>query len=710
VRIQSLKAKFYIGLLLLLSIIGTGAYIGYRNLKEMNGFLQLMYNEKYANSMLAANLKSRINEVRAVLVAMTGETDKIKIDRYHETIKEISSLIDRDFLEWISQDSGAEIIATVSELKSAWEAFRNTRDTQIIPFIYEGRMQEAKELALGIQAERYKKMVTLSTELIKVQEAGAKGLLETARRDFRRLVITSTALALFTVIGYLAVSWYFMRTDFMAPLSRLADYARLIAEGDISKETGITVKNEIGDLTNAMNDAVKGLRGIILKTKGLSANVAAAVKKIEESAHSTRAGSEQQSQTMRDISLSAERLNNMATNAAEDMDHLFRMSEGTSSSLLEMAASIEEVDGNVGDLTVTVGDVSTSIEEIANLLKEVASGVDNISKGADETASSLIEIDASAMEIERNTKESAELSHEVAKEGERGVKAMELTHNGMEKVKESMSALAVVIDELGRRSKEIGKILNVIDDVAVETNLLALNAAILAAQAGEHGKSFGVVADEIRELSERTAVSTNEITSIVSGIQGQIERAVVSAEEGMSKVMEGEKLSTETIGILMVIMERFKTFQDMSLKIAKATKEQASGSKRVTQNLEAITHTIHQMARATQEQYQGSTHIVKSVEKMRNLVSHIKKATAEQAKGSKVIASNTEDVMKFAKELDALSSDLGNEEQKIANAVEMTAAIAKAGFENATNLDEVVGLLKNEIDALKRGLDSFRLV
>ena len=709
-RIQSLRAKFYIGFLLLLSIIGAGTYIGYRNLKEMNGFLQLMYNEKYANSMLAANLKARINEVRAVLVAMTGETDKIKIDRYHETIKEISSLIDRDFLEWISQDRGAEIIATVSELKSTWEAFRNTRDTQIIPFIYEGRMQEAKELALGIQAERYKKMVTLSTELIKVQEAGAKGLLETARRDFRRLVITSTALALFTVIGYLAVSWYFMRTDFMAPLSRLADYARLIAEGDISKETGITVKNEIGDLTNAMNDAVKGLRDIILKTKGLSANVAAAVKKIEESAHSTRAGSEQQSQTMRDISLSAERLNNMATNAAEDMDHLFRMSEGTSSSLLEMAASIEEVDGNVGDLTVTVGDVSSSIEEIANLLKEVASGVDNISKGADETASSLIEIDASAMEIERNTKESAELSHEVAREGERGVKAMELTHNGMEKVKDSMSALAVVIDELGQRSKEIGKILNVIDDVAVETNLLALNAAILAAQAGEHGKSFGVVADEIRELSERTAVSTNEITSIVSGIQGQIKRAVVSAEEGMSKVIEGEKLSTETIAILMVIMERFKTFQNMSLKIAEATKEQASGSKRVTQNLEAITHTIHQMARATQEQYQGSTQIVKSVEKMRNLVSHIKKATAEQAKGSKVIASNTEDVMKFAKELDALSSDLGNEEQKIAQAVEMTAAIAKAGFENATKLDEVVGLLKNEIDALKRGLDSFRLV
>jgi len=107
-------------------------------------------------------------------------------------------------------------------------------------------------------------------------------LIRTAMEDFRRLVITSTILVLFTVIGCLAASWYFMRTDFMAPLSRLADYARLMAQGDISKEAGVTVKNEIGDLTNAMNNAVKGLRDIILRTKGLSANVAAAVKKIEE--------------------------------------------------------------------------------------------------------------------------------------------------------------------------------------------------------------------------------------------------------------------------------------------------------------------------------------------------------------------------------------------------------------------------------------------
>src|SRR3972149_10944160 len=140
--------------------------------------------------------------------------------------------------------------------------------------------------------------------------------------------------------------------------------------------------------------------------------------------------------------------------------------------------------------------------------QEMASGIDNISKGADETSTALVQIDASAKEIENHARQSVKLSNEVAKESERGVISVELTHVGMEKIKEAVSSIAMVIEELDKRSKEIGKIVKVIDDVAMETNLLALNATILASQAGEHGKGFSVVADEIRELSERTAVST----------------------------------------------------------------------------------------------------------------------------------------------------------------------------------------------------------
>lgn len=473
------------------------------------------------------------------------------------------------------------------------------------------------------------------------------------------------------------------------------------------KQSGVTGKmGEIGELGIGMNETVKD---IIIKTKESSVNVDKAVKKIAEAVISIKNGSEDQVTAMTDVSESIEELRKIAHDISKGMEQLLGLSEDTSSSVLEMAASIEEIDGNMTDLTAAVGDASSSVEEMAGSFREVAAGVDNISRGADETASSLIQIGASAMEIEKHARKGVELSNEVADEGEKGINVVEITHAGMEKIKASVNSLAAVIDELGRGSKEIGKILNVIDDVARETNLLALNATILAAQAGEHGKGFSVVADEIRELSERTAVSTKEITGIVSGIQGHIKKAAASVEDGMAKVVEGERLSTETTLVLKGIIGKFKIFQSMSLEIAKSTKEQASGSKRVTQNIEVITNTIHQIASATHEQSQGAGQIVKAVEKMRELVAHIKKATAEQAQGSRIIASNTENVMKSIEEIREVLSRQEGESQRISAAVTETTSSITSSMENTRMLEETVSILKKEIDKLKQGLEKFRL-
>ncbi|MBI3753325.1 MAG: MCP four helix bundle domain-containing protein [Deltaproteobacteria bacterium] len=710
-NIHHLKVKFYLGFLALLVMIGIGTYVHYHSLKEVNNSLQEMYDEHYTTSMLAAAQKARLSDVRAQLVAMTGETDKDKKDTYHARIKELSKEIDDAFARWFEEAKEVrdEKRNILKELQTTWNDFRTTRDTQIIPFIYEGKIQEAKALALGIQAERYKKMTSLADELVKMEEREAKALIDISREAFRKLIFITIVASLITVLIYLTVSYYFMRKDFSTPLAKLSEHARHMAEGDISREIEVEARSEIGDYSKAMNEAVKGMKGIILKTKGLTVNVDTAAKRIGDGAASIKRGSEDQAIAMTDVSSSVEELHKIAQDIAQGMERLLKFSEEISSSILQMAASIEEIDENIADLAVTVGDTSSSIEEISGSLKEVADGIDNISKGADETASSLVEIDASAKEIESHARQSVELSNEVAKEGERGVKSVELTHAGMEKIKESVGSIAMVIEELGQRSKEIGKIVNVIDDVAMETNLLALNATILAAQAGEHGKGFSVVADEIRELSERTAASTREITGIVTGIQGQIERSVASVEEGMAKVFEGEKLSTETISVLKGIMDRFKALQSMSLEIAKATQEQASGSKQVTQNIEGITNTIHQMARATQEQSQGAGQIVKSVENMRELVSQIKKATAEQSEGSKVIASNTEKMMKSVQEITTVSSGQEGESQRISAAVVETTTSAASGMGNASMLEEMVGMLKNELDTLRQGMERFKL-
>ncbi len=709
-NIHHIKAKIYIGLAALMIMIVIGGYVGYNNLRTGIIFLEGMYYKHYTASMLAATQKARLSDVRAQLVAMTGEEDKERKDKYHEKITALSKEIDDGFNEWFSKGVVNEKANnTIKELQSTWNDFRTTRDTQIIPFIYEGKFQDAKALAFGIQAERYKKMVTLAGDIVRTEEDEARGLIQKMGSKAETLGFVTIVFTIMGMVIIFVATYYFTRKDLSLPFAQLSEYASHMANGDIAEDIEIETKSEIGDFSRVMDRAVKGMKNIILKTKGLSVNVDAAVKRIADSVSSIKRGSEDQAIAMTDVSASIEELHKIAQDVAKGMEQLLKLSGETSSSILEMAASIEEVDGNVADLTVAVGDTSTSIEEIAGTLKKVASGIDNISKGVDETASSLVQIDASAKEIESHARQSVELSNEVAKEGDRGVKAVELTHAGMEKIKESVNSLSIVIDELGRRSKEIGKIVNVIDDVAMETNLLALNATILAAQAGEYGKGFSVVADEIRELSERTAASTREITDIVSGIQGEIERAASSVEEGMAKVLEGEKLSTETTLVLKGIMGRFKVFQDMSLEISKATQEQASGSKQVTQNIETITNTIHQMARATQEQSQGAGQIVKAVEKMRELASQIKKATAEQSEGSKVIASNTEKMMKSVQEITTVSSSQEGESQKISAAVIETTTSVTKGMDNVRMLEEMIFMLKKEMDNLKHGLGRFKL-
>lgn len=316
--------------------------------------------------------------------------------------------------------------------------------------------------------------------------------METKEMESQMFAILVAGIA--TYLAIILAVYFVLRRLVTRPLNDIVKLVTKIATGDLTADIKISSKDEVGTLAVAFKEMASNLSEILKKTKTLFTNVDSAVKKIVSGATSIRRGSEDQATAMTDVSFSVEGLHKMALDIANGMEQSLKLSEKTSSSILEMALSIEEVDGNVAEITFAVEDTSTSIEEIASSLKEVAIGTDNISKGADEIASSLIQIDTSAMEIERHTGEGAGLSNEVAREGEMGLKAVGLTHAGMETIKGEVKKLATVIEELGQRSKEIGKILNVIDDVAVETNLLALNATILAAQAGEHGKGFGVVA------------------------------------------------------------------------------------------------------------------------------------------------------------------------------------------------------------------------
>ncbi len=336
---------------------------------------------------------------------------------------------------------------------------------------------------------------------------------------------------------------------------------------------------------------------------------------------------------------------------ASSVEQLASAAEESSSSILELTATNDEVAENVGELASSVRETVSSIEEMTYSIKEVAKNVDALSLTAEETSSSMNEMDVSIDQVQSNANETAKLSEEVASDAERGAESILKTIGEIYRIKESSQEAVAVISNLGSRIEAIGQILSVIDDVAEQTNLLALNAAIIAAQAGEHGKGFAVVADEIKDLAERAGSSTKEIAELIKTIQAESKNAVAAVERGAHNVDRGVEVSNEAERALKKILESSQKSTTMVRAIARATVEQAKGSKQVTDAIGRIAETVQQIAAATAQQARGSELIVKSAEKMRLITQHVERSSQEQARGGRQITSAIEQISNMVNQL-----------------------------------------------------------
>lgn len=338
---------------------------------------------------------------------------------------------------------------------------------------------------------------------------------------------------------------------------------------------------------------------------------------------------------------------------AEHVEVLATSAEESSSSVIQMTATNEQVAGNIADLATSVRETVASIEEMAYSIKEVAKNVDALSLTAEETSSSMNEMDVSIDQVQSNANETARLSEEVAQDAERGAEAILKTIGEIYRIKESSQEAVAVISNLGSRIDAIGQILNVIDDVAEQTNLLALNAAIIAAQAGEHGKGFAVVADEIKDLAERAGASTKEIADLIKTIQSESKNAILAVERGAQNVDRGVEVSNEAERALKKILESSQKSTNMVRAIARATVEQAKGSKQVTDAIGRIAATVQQIAAATAQQARGSELIMKSGEKMRTISQQVERSSQEQSRGSRQITQAMESINSLAGHLNS---------------------------------------------------------
>ena len=203
-------------------------------------------------------------------------------------------------------------------------------------------------------------------------------------------------------------------------------------------------------------------------------------------------------------------------------------------------------------------------------------------------ATAMEEMSMTVNEVAGNTTNAADAAAQVADSAHEGQLVVNQAVKGMQQVAEVVRSSAAIVGNLGATSEKIGEIVNVINEIADQTNLLSLNAAIEAARAGEMGRGFSVVADEVRRLAERTMASTKQIGSMVSEIQSGTQKAVASIEGGKAEAERGEQLSHQAEASLIAIVDSIENIKSMISQIATASEEQAATATVIAGNLEEI--------------------------------------------------------------------------------------------------------------------------
>jgi methyl-accepting chemotaxis protein len=374
---------------------------------------------------------------------------------------------------------------------------------------------------------------------------------------------------------------------------------------------------------------------------------------VEQSIENLRRGLADQAELGEQVHRHTRDMSTALAEIAQHAEMLAGSAEDGSSAILTMTATNDQMAENIGELGASVRESVASIEEMTFSIKEVAKNVDALSLTAEETSSSMNEMDVSIDQVQSNANETARLSEEVARDAETGAEAILKTIGEIYRIKESSQEAVSVIANLGSKIDAIGQILNVIDEVAEQTNLLALNAAIIAAQAGEHGKGFAVVADEIKDLAERAGASTKEIADLIKTIQYESKKAIQAVEHGAQNVDRGVQVSNDAERALKKILESSQKSTNMVRAIARATVEQAKGSRQVTDAIGRIAETVQQIAAATAEQARGSELIMSSGEKMRTIAQQVERSSQEQSRGGRQITQAIEHMSTMVQQLNS---------------------------------------------------------
>ena len=410
-----------------------------------------------------------------------------------------------------------------------------------------------------------------------------------------------------------------------------------LAQGDLTRQfkvgaSSILIQStdEIGGLAQAFNAMIDRLRETGQAFGDMTGNLQSLVGQVAENATS--------------VSTAAAQLSQAASQAGQ----------ATS----QIATTIQQVANGNAQQVQSVTQTAESVTQMGRAIDGVARGAQEQAASIGKAASITAQISQSVEQVAGNSQAVTHDSANAAQAAKEGTKTVRETIQGMESIKAKVGLSAQKVQEMGSRSDQIGAIVETIDDIASQTNLLALNAAIEAARAGEHGKGFAVVADEVRKLAERASTATKEIGGLIRGIQGTVNEAVVAMKESAQEVETGVLRANNAGQALESITQAAESVYLQAGQAASAADHMKIAVNELAGVVDSVSSVIEENTAATEQMSAGSHNVTQAIENIASVSEENSASVEEVSASAEEMSAQVEEVTASAQSLAEMAEAL----------------------------------------------------
>jgi len=634
--------------------------VGIYYIRQIDAADTYMY-ENYAKptgmlvDMSTAFQRMRVNTRDLLLATSDQERQQYitTIDQLHTQLNQVS----KEYEDLIQTDAQRKLFADYS---TNFEVYTKYSD-QIVALANQGKVEEALTLMRGDAFASAKGAETAIDAMAARKVEQAK---ETAENN-TRLANQATTIEIVVLVFAALLAMIFgvlISNSIAKPLGLVTRVAQALAVGDLvrdmrdaEKDTVRLRRDEIGTIGKAFDNLINymqemGEAAATIANNDLTVSVTPQSPKDElGNAFAKMIAS----------------LQAAIGQVADSADNLGTASEQLANAAAQAGQATSQISKTVQQVAAGTNQQSEATARTAKAMEQMSRAIDGVAKGAQEqsnaaaSASNLTnQISEMVRQVAGNADAVTKDSANAAQAARAGSQTVESTIEGMRNIQAKVGLSARKVEEMGQRSDQIGTIVETIDDIASQTNLLALNAAIEAARAGEHGKGFAVVADEVRKLAERSSAATKEINGLIRGIQKTVAEAVQAMNEGATEVENGVTMANEAGKSLNNILTAAEAVFAQAEQAAKGTQRMSQLADQLVSASDTVSSIIEENTASTEEMSANSSEVVQAIENIAS-VSEENSAAAEE------VSASAEEMSAQVEEVTASASELSNTAQEL---------------------------------------------